>query len=297
MLRKITVTTAAIAILTFGGAFSSPADAESAPQQSPYKIHYTINGESGSLTKEDASNLLKKALDRVQSKYLTNFDWKQIEKLVTLEKKEIEKKEEAEKAPAKEAEQRKEEVKQPEQKQEQPVEKKEEVSKPQEKAPVQAEPETPEAPAAAPQPQPEQPQQAQQPAEEAGQQSELSEFEAEVVELTNAERAKQGLAPLQIDTELSKVARDKSKDMATNGYFDHNSPVHGSPFDMMKSYGINYSTAGENIAKGQRSPEEVVNGWMNSPGHRANIMNGNFTHIGVGFVEQGNHWTQMFIGK
>ena len=297
MLRKITTISAAIAILTFGGAFSSSADAKSAEQQSPYKIHYTINGESGSVTQEDVSNLLKKALDRVQAKYLTNLDWEQIEKLIAVEKQEIEKEQVEEKAPAKEAEQPKQEVKQPEQKQDQPVEKKEEVSKPKAETPVQEQPETPQEPVAAPQPQPEQPQQAEQPAKESQQQSELSEFEVQVVELTNAERAKQGLAPLQIDNELSKVARDKSKDMATNGYFDHNSPVHGSPFDMVKSYGINYNAAGENIAKGQRSPEEVVNAWMNSPGHRANIMNGSFTHIGVGFVEQGNHWTQMFIGK
>ncbi|MGD6781098.1 CAP domain-containing protein [Sutcliffiella horikoshii] len=125
----------------------------------------------------------------------------------------------------------------------------------------------------------------------------VSEFEKKVVELTNAEREKQGLAPLELDVELSKVAKDKSKDMQQNNYFSHNSPTHGSPFDMMKKYGIQYNTAGENIAQGQQSPEEVVNAWMNSEGHRANIMNENFTHIGVGHVEEGNYWTQMFIGK
>lgn len=126
---------------------------------------------------------------------------------------------------------------------------------------------------------------------------ELSEFEQEVVELTNIERAKAGLAPLQADAELSRVAREKSSDMARLGYFDHNSPSYGSPFDMMRAYGISYRTAGENIAKGQSTPAEVVRAWMNSEGHRANIMNPNFTHIGVGFLEAGNHWTQMFIGK
>lgn len=125
----------------------------------------------------------------------------------------------------------------------------------------------------------------------------LSQFEQEVVDLTNAERSKHGLQALQVDTELSKVAREKSRDMATSNYFDHNSPNYGSPFDMMQQFGVSYRTAGENIAKGQRSPQEVVNAWMNSEGHRANILNGNFTHIGVGFVEQGNHWTQMFIGR
>ncbi|MFJ7636866.1 CAP domain-containing protein [Peribacillus sp. NPDC097264] len=127
--------------------------------------------------------------------------------------------------------------------------------------------------------------------------SELSAFEQEVVTLTNAERAKQGLAALEIDTELSKVARAKSQDMKDNNYFDHNSPTYGSPFDMMKQFGISYTSAGENIAQGQQTPEEVVEAWMNSQGHRENIMNASFTHIGVGYVESGNYWTQQFIGK
>ncbi|TFH63091.1 CAP domain-containing protein [Peribacillus frigoritolerans] len=127
--------------------------------------------------------------------------------------------------------------------------------------------------------------------------SELSAFEQEVVKLTNAEREKQGLAALKIDTELSKVARIKSQDMKDKNYFDHNSPTYGSPFDMMKQFGISYKTAGENIAQGQQTPEEVVQAWMNSQGHRENIMNSSFTHIGVGYVESGNYWTQQFIGK
>lgn len=124
----------------------------------------------------------------------------------------------------------------------------------------------------------------------------LNEFEAKVVELTNAERAKQGLPALKVDSALSKVARTKSQDIKDKNYFDHNSPTYGSPFDMMKQFGISYRSAGENIAKGQRTPEEVVNAWMNSPGHRANIL-GNYTHIGVGYVSSGNVWTQMFISK
>jgi len=134
----------------------------------------------------------------------------------------------------------------------------------------------------------------QKPAEEA---KSLSEFEQRVVELTNAERAKQGLPALKIDTELSKVARIKSEDMQKNNYFDHNSPTYGSPFDMMKKFGISYTSAGENIAQGQRTPEEVVQAWMNSAGHRANILNNGFTHIGVGYIESGNYWTQQFITK
>lgn len=127
--------------------------------------------------------------------------------------------------------------------------------------------------------------------------SEVSAYEKKVLDLTNQERAKAGVPALKLDTELSKVAREKSRDMQSKGYFDHNSPTYGSPFDMMKQFGISYTTAGENIAMGQQSPEEVVQAWMNSEGHRKNIMNANFTHLGVGHVADGNYWTQMFIGK
>ncbi|MGF7533422.1 CAP domain-containing protein [Bacillus mexicanus] len=127
--------------------------------------------------------------------------------------------------------------------------------------------------------------------------SSVSAYEKKVVELTNAERQKQGLKPLQIDETLSKSAHAKSQDMKDKNYFDHQSPTYGSPFDMMKSFGITYKTAGENIAKGQKTPEEVVKAWMNSEGHRKNILNPNFTHIGVGYVESGSIWTQQFIGK
>lgn len=127
--------------------------------------------------------------------------------------------------------------------------------------------------------------------------SQVSAFEQQVLDLTNAERAKYGVPALKLDTELSKVAREKSNDMKSKGYFDHNSPTYGSPFDMIKQFGISYKTAGENIAMGQRSPQEVVTAWMNSEGHRKNILNANFTHLGVGHVADGNYWTQMFIGK
>ncbi len=122
-------------------------------------------------------------------------------------------------------------------------------------------------------------------------------FESEVVRLVNLERAKQGLSPLTQDWQLSRVARYKSQDMRDLGYFSHTSPTYGSPFDMMKSFGISYRTAGENIAKGYSTPEAVVKAWMNSPGHRANILNSTYTHIGVGYVASGNYWTQMFISK
>ena len=125
----------------------------------------------------------------------------------------------------------------------------------------------------------------------------LSQYEQQVVDLTNQERAKQGLPALKVDLELSKVAREKSLDMQKNNYFSHTSPTYGSPFDMMKKFSISYKAAGENIAKGQRTPQEVVNAWMNSSGHRQNILSSNFTHIGVGYVAEGNYWTQQFIGK
>lgn len=125
----------------------------------------------------------------------------------------------------------------------------------------------------------------------------ISSVESKVIELTNAERRKAGLPALQADTKLSNVAREKSRDMQQKGYFSHQSPTYGSPFDMMRDFGITYQSAGENIAKGQRTPEEVVQAWMNSEGHRKNILSGNYSHIGVGYAETGNHWTQMFIKK
>lgn len=125
-----------------------------------------------------------------------------------------------------------------------------------------------------------------------------SQFEQKVVDLVNQEREKQGLKPLTLNKKLSDVARTKSKDMMDKGYFDHNSPTYGSPFDMMKQFGIEYTTAGENIAKGQQSPEDVMNAWMNSDGHRKNILNPDFTEIGVGYVKgDTTYWTQQFIGK
>jgi uncharacterized YkwD family protein len=125
----------------------------------------------------------------------------------------------------------------------------------------------------------------------------LSAYEQKVVDLTNQQRTNNGLSTLKIDLTLSKMAREKSRDMSVNNYFSHTSPTYGSPFDMMKQYGITYRYAGENIAMGQRTPEEVVNAWMNSEGHRKNILSANFTHIGVGYVSEGNYWTQEFIGK
>lgn len=129
--------------------------------------------------------------------------------------------------------------------------------------------------------------------------SDVLPIEREVVRLVNAERAKQGLKPLELDSKLSSVARKKSQDMRDNNYFSHQSPTYGSPFDMLKQFGVSYRTAGENIAAGYPSAQAVVTGWMNSAGHRANILNPSFTKIGVGYVaggKYGSYWTQLFTG-
>lgn len=133
-----------------------------------------------------------------------------------------------------------------------------------------------------------------QPSESAGT-TEQSNFASEVVKLVNKERANVGLKPLTVHAKLTTVALDKAKDMSNNNYFSHTSPTHGSPFDMMKAYGISYGYAGENIAKGQRTPQEVMNSWMNSQGHRENILSPNFTMIGVGYYN--GYWVQEFISE
>jgi uncharacterized YkwD family protein/spore coat assembly protein SafA len=120
-------------------------------------------------------------------------------------------------------------------------------------------------------------------------------YEMEVVRLTNVERSKNGLKALTNNWELQRVAGYKARDMTDRNYFSHDSPTYGSPFNMMKSFGIRYSSAGENIAKGQKTPQQVVNAWMNSSGHRANILNSNYTQIGVGYDSRSNSWVQMFI--
>jgi uncharacterized YkwD family protein/spore coat assembly protein SafA len=119
-------------------------------------------------------------------------------------------------------------------------------------------------------------------------------FAKQVVALVNAERAKAGLQALTSDGSLTKVAYDKAVDMHTNNYFSHQSPTYGSPFDMMRTYGVTYRYAGENIAKGQRTPAEVMQAWMNSPGHRANILSANFSRIGAAYYK--GEWVQAFTG-
>ncbi|WNB93774.1 LysM peptidoglycan-binding domain-containing protein [Bacillus sp. NEB1478] len=123
-------------------------------------------------------------------------------------------------------------------------------------------------------------------------QSSVGSYAAQVSQLVNQERQKAGLAPLTLDAELSNVAMVKAKDIIQKNYFDHNSPTYGSPFDMMRSFGIDYTAAGENIAKGQASPQAVMTDWMNSPGHRQNILSSNYDSIGVAYYQ--GAWVQLF---
>lgn len=122
--------------------------------------------------------------------------------------------------------------------------------------------------------------------------------EREVVRLVNVERQKRGLPVLKMNWEVSRVARYKSTDMRDKNYFSHTSPTYGSPFSMLQAFGISFQAAGENIAAGQVSPQAVMTSWMNSSGHRQNILNPLYTQIGVGLAQGGSYrfyWTQMFI--
>ena len=127
----------------------------------------------------------------------------------------------------------------------------------------------------------------------------MNNDEKEVFDLINKQRTQNGLSPLKENSELQRVARIKAQDMVNNNYFSHTSPTYGSPFDMMKSFKISYNTAGENIA-GNSSNSGAVTAWMNSPGHRANILNSSFNQTGIGVVtgsKYGKIYVQMFIGK
>jgi len=125
----------------------------------------------------------------------------------------------------------------------------------------------------------------------------ISDYEKEVVRLVNIEREKRGLQKLTLNAQICKVARIKSQDMINKKYFSHTSPTYGSPFRMMESFGIRFSAAGENIAYGQKTPAEVMKTWMNSPGHRENILSKTYTQIGVGLATSKTgvkYWTQLF---
>ena len=129
--------------------------------------------------------------------------------------------------------------------------------------------------------------------------SNMNSDEKEVFDLINKQRTNNGLAALKNDSEGQRVARIKAQDMVDNNYFSHTSPTYGSPFDMLKSFKISYKTAGENIA-GNSSNSSAVTAWMNSSGHKANILNSNFNYTGIGVVSSpkyGKMYVQLFIGK
>lgn len=129
--------------------------------------------------------------------------------------------------------------------------------------------------------------------------SNMNSDEKEVFDLINKQRTNNGLAALKNDSEVQRVARIKAQDMVDNNYFSHTSPTYGSPFDMLKSFKISYKTAGENIA-GNSSNSNAVTAWMNSSGHKANILNSNFNYTGIGVVSSpkyGKMYVQLFIGK
>lgn len=120
-------------------------------------------------------------------------------------------------------------------------------------------------------------------------------FIKEVVNLVNIERAKEGLAPLTIDTKVQAAAQVRAKECEQ--LFSHTRPNGTSFSTALKEQNVSYRSAGENIAWGQKTPHEVVTAWMNSAGHRANIMNKNFTTIGVGYYENArgtDYWCQLF---
>jgi uncharacterized YkwD family protein len=127
----------------------------------------------------------------------------------------------------------------------------------------------------------------------------LTADEQQMLNLVNGERAKAGLGALKADLTLTKLARLKSQDMINRNYFSHESPTYGSPFAMMKSFGVTYNTAGENLA-GNSTVSAAHTALMNSPGHRANILKSSFTHVGIGIVKGGQYgmmFTQMFVGR
>lgn len=127
----------------------------------------------------------------------------------------------------------------------------------------------------------------------------LTPDEQEVFDLVNQQRMNNGLSALKVDSEVQRVAKIKAQDMVSNNYFSHNSPTYGSPFDMLNSFKVSYKSAAENIA-GNASNPAAVNAWMNSAGHKANILNGSYNYTGVGVVNSptyGKIYVQMFIGK
>lgn len=127
--------------------------------------------------------------------------------------------------------------------------------------------------------------------------SDTAKFAEQVLELVNQERTKEGLQALVLDDMVMKAANVRAKELIES--FSHERPVTGaSPFTALTEAGCTYGTAGENIAAGQRTPKQVVEAWMDSKGHRANILNADFRKLGVGYATAndiyGHYWVQLF---
>ncbi|KGA96581.1 hypothetical protein AJ85_18730 [Alkalihalobacillus alcalophilus ATCC 27647 = CGMCC 1.3604] len=172
------------------------------------------------------------------------------------------------------------------------VQPEEEKQPEQEVAPKPEEEKQPEPQPEVEQPKEEQPTIEEQP-EEQEQKASVSAEEQQMVDLVNQERQQRGLAPLKINEELTKVARVKAQDMIDNNYFDHQSPTYGSPFDMLQHFGVSYRTAGENLA-GNQTVGAAHQALMNSQGHRENILNSNYTEVGIGIID-GGPYGKMFV--
>ena len=129
--------------------------------------------------------------------------------------------------------------------------------------------------------------------------TQMTEMETMLLNTINQKRKENNLVELTIDDELQNVARLKAIEMVEKDYFSHTSPTYGSPFEMMDQMGITYKVAGENIA-GNISPEEAINAWMQSEGHRDNILENGYNYPGIGIAKSpkyGNIFVQMFIGR
>lgn len=139
---------------------------------------------------------------------------------------------------------------------------------------------------------------AQSPVADAGSGNDISAMERQVLELVNEQRLLADVQPLEWDEQVAGLARIKSADMAATGQLSHTSEQLGSPFKMLRDNGVPYKTASENIARGQRSAQEVVDAWMASTGHRESMLNPSFTHMGMGIAADAKgrlYWTQLLL--
>lgn len=164
-----------------------------------------------------------------------------------------------------------------------------EITVPETPAPETPAPEVPEPPAA------ETPDIPQEPDTDISEGDTALSYAEQVVKLVNEERAKAGLSPLTLDADITAAANIRAQEIKQ--LFSHTRPDGSSFSTVLKEQGISFRGSGENIAWGQKSPEQVMNGWMNSEGHRANILNKNFKNIGVGYYQDENgvnHWVQLF---